>query len=129
MGKSRLTRISMTVPVDLLRKADQAARGLDRSRSWVIAEAIRRLDLGAAHVVSERSAAGYLTTTPLDRGPDPYRATQLESDLKLTPTERVIAAERTAREAPPRAFGRVFVAFDRTEDYLEWKQLEATGLL
>jgi hypothetical protein len=38
----RVRRIAITVPRELLAAADRQARALDRSRSWVIAEAIRR---------------------------------------------------------------------------------------
>jgi len=56
---------------------------------------------------------------------DPYRRAQLEADLALTPTERVLAAERTAREAPRRRSGVVFLSFDSFEEYFEWKRREA----
>ncbi len=51
----------------------------------------------------------------------------LQADLALSPTERVLAAERTAREVPVRRFGALFVTFDRFEDYFEWKRHEAVG--
>ena len=51
----------------------------------------------------------------------------LRADLALSPTERVLAAERTAREVPVRHFGSLFVSFDRYEDYLDWKRREAIG--
>ena len=106
----------MTIPAEALRRADRLARAWDRSRSWVLAEGIRRL---------EAPTDGDPVTPRLDES----RLRQLKDDLKLSPTERVHAAERTAREVPTRAFGRLFVSFDRPEDYLEWKRLEATGLL
>lgn len=105
----------MTIPADVLRRADRLAKAWERSRSWVLAEGIKRLS------EPPRTAPAQ----PLDES----RRRQLQADLALSPEQRVIAAERTAREAPPRAFGRLFVTFDRTEDYLEWKRLEATGLL
>lgn len=37
----RYARIAITLPRELLVAADRRARELDRSRSWVIAEAIR----------------------------------------------------------------------------------------
>lgn len=106
----------MTIPADLLRRADRLAKAWERSRSWVLAEGIKRL------------------TEPQPRSTpaqalDESRRRQLQADLALSPEQRVIAAERTAREAPARSFGRLFVTFDRPEDYLEWKRLEATGLL
>ena len=60
---------------------------------------------------------------------DPHRRRLLADDVRLSPEDRVLAAERTAREVPARAYGRLFISFDRPEDYLEWKNLEAAGLL
>lgn len=60
---------------------------------------------------------------------DESRLAMLKADLALTPTERVLAAERTAREFPVRRFSALFVSFDRFEDYLEWKRLETAGSL
>src|SRR5262245_30153544 len=117
---SKLVRITVTLPKDLLAAADARARRLDRSRSWVVSEALRRsLDLS---VVSE-SALPYGSTHWLDE----YRRTQLESDLELSPEQRVLEAERTAREAElvrgvTRSAGVRF--FDRYEDYLTWKRLD-----
>ena len=89
-----LARISMTIPSDVLRRADRIAKREGRSRSWVLTDAVRRL-----------------------------------ADLALSPTERVLAAERTAREVPFRRFGALFVTFERFEDYLEWKRSETLGIL
>lgn len=111
-----LARISMTIPADLVRRADRLARQWDRSRSWVLAEGIRRLGDRPAEVDPAQAL-------------DEYRQGQLADDLRLSPEDRVIAAERTAREALTRSFGRLFVTFDRAEDYLAWKRLEAAGLL
>ncbi len=134
--KTPLDRISMTIPADLVRQADQLARRWDRSRSWVIAEAVRRLSeqqkgTPQPGMVAERGiAAPPLLTGPADGGRlDPYRRRLLADDVRLSPEDRVLAAERTAREVPARSFGRLFVSFDRPEDYLEWKNLEAAGLL
>ncbi len=126
----------MTIPADLVRQADQLARQWDRSRSWVIAEAIRRLDqqqqpAPLPGMVAERGiAAPPRSTLPADGGRlDPSRRRMLADDLRLSPEARVLAAERTAREVPARSYGRLFVSFDRPEDYLQWKSLEAAGLL
>lgn len=100
----------MTIPPDALRRADRIAKHEGRSRSWVLTEAVRRLPEPTATAVPRL---------------DESRRTQLEADLALTPTERVIAAERTAREVPTRRYGSLFVTFDRFEDYLEWKRQEA----
>ncbi len=102
----------MTIPPDVLRRADRIAKREGRSRSWVLTDAVRRLE--------EPAPA---------RSPrlDESRRAMLEADLALSPTERVLAAERTAREVPVRRFGALFVTFDRFEDYLDWKRREALG--
>ncbi|HRN52925.1 MAG TPA: ribbon-helix-helix domain-containing protein, partial [Gemmatimonadaceae bacterium] len=43
-----LARISMTIPPDALRRADRLAKRAGRSRSWVLTEAVRRLELPSA---------------------------------------------------------------------------------
>ena len=114
MPRDPVERISMTIPPEILRRADRLAKAWDRSRSWVLAEGVRLLP------DPPRPAASRL---------DDFRRHQLDADLALSVDERVIAAERTAREVPARALGRLFVSFERFEDYFEWKRLEATGRL
>lgn len=58
---------------------------------------------------------------------DESRLAMLQADLALSPTERVLAAERTAREVPVRRFASRFVSFDSFEDYCEWKRHEEMG--
>ena len=105
-------RISLTIPPDVLRRADRIAKAEGRSRSWVLTDAVRRL----AEPTPER----------LPRLDDSRRG-QLKADLALSPTARVLAAERTALEVPVRRFGALFVTFDRFEDYFEWKRHETVG--
>ena len=86
----------MEAPGALTPASDRAARRLDRSRSWVIADAIRHYTArpGTQGLVREPRPEypdGYL------RGLGPSRTAQLESDLRLTPTERVRAAEEMTR--------------------------------
>ena len=109
-----LARISMTIPADVLRRADRIAKREGRSRSWVLSDAVRRLPEPAS-----------ATPPRLDES----RRTQLAADLALTATERVLAAERTAREVPTRRYASLFVTFDRFEDYLEWKRREAINTI
>lgn len=118
---SKLSRVTVTLPTDLLAQADQRARRLDRSRSWVVAEALR--SFLAAAVVREPLAPPYAATPGLGES----RSHQLRADLALTPEQRVRAAELTAREArlvrrTPRGHG--VHSFERYEDYLEWKRRE-----
>src|ERR1043166_2758341 len=74
-------RIAITLPAQDLAAADRLARAQDRSRSWVIAEAIRRY-----------AASGEGEPSP---GLGPYRLEQLKADPRLSPEERVRAAQRT----------------------------------
>jgi len=124
-----LARISCTIPEDVLAAADRVAARDQRSRSWVISEAVRRF---AVDVISEpkpvREPAGPVYPAA-PSGLGSFRLAQLEADLRLTPEQRVIAAEETAALSivlrPSR--GPRLVQFDRFEDYLEWKRREAAG--
>ena len=116
---STLARITVTLPADLLASADARARQLDRSRSWVVSEALR--GYLAASAVREPGTQAYGPKAGLGE----YRLRQLQADLALTPEQRVREAERTAREAElvrgiPKGRGLRF--FDRYQDYLEWKR-------
>jgi len=117
------SRISITLPRDVLVAADKRARDLDRSRSWVIAEAIRAYASAPAQV-REPAAAPYAVTPGLGS----QRLAQLQSDLELTPERRVRAAEETARLGErvrgARAPANRLISFDRYDDYLEWKRKE-----
>lgn len=125
-----LTRISITLPRDLLAAADRRAQALDRPRSWVVVEALREyLGRPAGAVggrVREPEPPAYAT------GLGEQRLKQLEADLALTPERRVVVAEQTARLAELVRRGgpkpSQLIQFDRYEDYLEWKRREATGL-
>jgi len=132
-----LTRISVTVPEAVLAAANSRARELDRSRSWLVVEALRRfLDTGAGHsahtdarsAVSEHTLPRYITSDPGHLGE--YRLSQLESDLDLSTDERVRAAERTAQVARlrrPRWERDRVLTFDRYEDYLDWDRWERSS--
>jgi len=99
-------KVAISLPEADLAAADRLARELDRSRSWVVAEAVRRF----AASMEQRRAQD-------DIGPT--RRAQLQRDLALTPEERVRAAEETlalsAHLSEPLRFAN-FAAF------LEWQQ-------
>jgi len=128
-------RISITLPRELVAAADQQARALDRSRSWLVADALRRYlqdsaGLPAGATVQSGRAVHEALPSPygvVSHGLGEYRLQQLQADLALTPEQRVFAAERTARVAEytrPRSKGQRVLQFDRYEDYLEWKHRE-----
>jgi len=91
--KKPYARIAITLPPDDLAAADRLAKAQDRSRSWIIAEAIRQY--------TARPGTGATRS----EGLGPYRLDQLIRDLALTPERRVRVAEDTERVS--RYFGRV----------------------
>ena len=125
---SPIARISMTIPADLLKAADRLARELDRSRSWVLGEGVRRMTRD--------------TTIAAAPGPvvDPFaehaeeleaaRLRRLETDLAMTPEERLRRAEemtRVARMGRPVRNRAQVIAFDSYEDYEQWKTRHRAG--
>ncbi len=118
------SRISITLPRDVLVAADKRARELDRSRSWLIVEAVRTYLTADPAQVRAPAPAPYAVTPGLG----PQRLAQLQSDLRLTPERRVRAGEETARLGErvrgARAPANRLISFDRYDDYLEWKHKE-----
>jgi len=121
-----LTRISITIPQRLVADLDRLAPKVDRSRSWLVAEAVRQYlarseeDGAIGHSVREATQRPYLK-----HGPGEYRIAQLEADLRLTPEERVREAEATASLAG--AGHREWdwqgvLVFERYEDYMAWER-------
>lgn len=110
------SRITITIPEDLVREADTRAEHLGRSRSWVLVEALRRY-LGTPAHVSE--AVGTYRA-----GLGTSRQVQLEADLGLSPEERVKEAQRTALAVPlgVRETHAQVLTFDSYEQYLAWKR-------
>lgn len=130
------TRISITIPETLVAQADREAKRARRSRSWLIAEAVRRY-LASLHgtPAADLATPPAVANTAHEAMPMSYvaglggqRLAQLLADLKLSPEQRVREAERTERAADivgkRRAYGRVsrVVVFDRYEDYVDWKR-------
>ena len=123
-------RVTVTLPESVLEAADERARELERSRSWLVTEALRRYlerpsDSGGEPTIRETPAAGYAGT--IRRGLGAYRAERLRSDLALTLEQRVEEAERAARVAElraPRWRRERLLLFDGYEDYLDWERGE-----
>ena len=122
----------MTIPPDVLRTADQLARKWDRSRSWVIAEAVRRMGtaadpaVGLPALVAEPAAEPYLAAAA-----EAARTRHLRHALALSPSERLHQAEGLtdlARKArPPRPPRRQIIGFDTLEDFGKWKKARRAG--
>ncbi len=81
--KAPFAKIAITLPQVDLAAADRLAAEHDRSRSWIIAEAVRQY---VARV-------GSGTTALLD----PSRLEQLRRDLTLTPLQRILASEESVQ--------------------------------
>ena len=134
-------RVTITVPADVLKAADALARRLDRSRSWVVAEALRRYSAGGA---ARRGGAGPSDTRSSSAGREPsappyhvQRAfreaelSRLRGDLAMTPEQRVRVAEELVRTVPAerrRPRYRRVLQFDSYDDYLDWKTFADIGL-
>jgi hypothetical protein len=128
-------RITITIPEDLVQQADATAELLGRSRSWVLAEALRSYLGGVpSRMVSETAIRPYLphrvghaAPTPIDAAVEvaESRRRRLRAELALPPVERLRRAEEIAQlgeRAPRPRAGAQIVAFDSYEDYYEWKR-------
>lgn len=122
-------RISITLPSDLVKAADRRAGELDRSRSWLLAEALRQHLAAPAAAptgrVSEPAAPVYATHDVAEA-----RSRHLINDLKLPPAERLRRAEelgRVARLVRPRPQRHQVIAFDTYEDFYQWKKARLVG--
>jgi hypothetical protein len=110
------TRITITIPEDLVNEADARAEQLGRSRSWVLTEALRQYLRGPARISEP--------VVPYRTGLGSSRQLQLESDLELSAEQRVKEAQRTALAVPQGARGArdQILTFDSYRQYLEWKR-------
>jgi hypothetical protein len=130
-------RITITIPSDLVAAADQRAEELDRSRSWVLVDALRRYLRGAAdaHTVREPVAPPYApsasspagSANPVDAAAEVAvsRRRRLRAELALPALERLRRAEELASLGAPRGGPKAsaqVVAFDAYDDYYEWKK-------
>jgi predicted transcriptional regulator len=120
--KSPIARISITIPADVLRLADQLASELDRSRSWVMGEAVRRMaQSDDTRLVREPTINPYAGH---EAEMEAARLRRLKADLAATPEERLQDAEELVRLSrmvrPPRNRSQI-IGFDSYEDYDRWK--------
>jgi len=121
------TRVSITLPRDVLAAADRRARTLDRSRSWLIVEALRAYLATPAGSPSARVRESDAVQEVADA-----RRQHLAADLKRSPAERLQRAERLARlarQVRPRGGRRQqVIGFDSYEDFYEWKKARLAGV-
>lgn len=126
-----LTRISLTIPAGVVRELDRTAKALHRSRSWVVVEAVKQYlarTAGPARTVAAPapSQIAESESSSYTAGLGEYRLHQLEADLRLSPTERVRAAQNMLKLSRPRrpSTPHRVVQFDRYEDYINWQRAE-----
>jgi hypothetical protein len=127
---SKIARISITLPQELVAAADRRARQLDRSRSWVVAEALRTALAGSSPPAPSqvREPAPVYAAVAVAEA----RQRHLTVDLALSPEERVRRAEelsrlaKLARRAPTGRRQQV-IGFETYEDYYEWKKARLAG--
>jgi predicted transcriptional regulator len=109
-AKRPFAKIAITLPAADLEAADRLAVLQDRSRSWIIAESVRRY-VAACEAAEPASALGA------------SRHEQLRRDLELTAHQRVHDAERGAAAGAAAAASleqpRRFGSFD---DFLTWRR-------
>lgn len=131
------TRITITIPEELLAAADRRARELDRSRSWIIADTLERglavppSSSGAVPdsrpmVLREPGGGGYGVVDIREEVAEARRL-QLLADLRLSPTDRIRHAESLGglgRGGVYRSRRAQVIGFESHEDYEEWKQSE-----
>lgn len=113
-----LTRITITLPADLVRAADKAAKAQDRSRSWVVADALKQRLVARAFRVSEVTVAPYAAEF------EAARVQHLAADLKLSPTERLQRLEGMGELTPGtrrRGPRQQVIAFDSYDEFYAWK--------
>ncbi len=120
------SRISITLPRPLLVEADRRARALGRSRSWVLADALRAYLAGsAAPRVSEAIPPTYAAQEVAAA-----RLRHLKHDLALPPAERLRrVSELAALARPGGREGRrhQIIGFDSYEDFYAWKKARRAG--
>jgi hypothetical protein len=130
-----LARITITVPHGVLKEADRRARALDRSRSWVVAEALRRFlsDPGTATRVADVPAISEPASAPYAIAPaeiERVRLRHLAADLVLSPAERLARAEELGQFAfaqQRRLPRRQVIGFSSHEDFEQWKTARRIG--
>ncbi|MEO7966020.1 MAG: ribbon-helix-helix protein, CopG family [Gemmatimonadaceae bacterium] len=105
-------RIAITLPPETLRAADELAAQLDRSRSWIIAEAIRQF---------AASYAALSTNDGLKRLGDSRHA-QLRRDVALAPESRVLESEELAAVGNTLGEPTVPLRFSTYDAFLAWRR-------
>lgn len=117
-----IARVTVTLPAPILKEADRRAKALERSRSWVVAEALRRF-LASAEAAPAPYAA---PAADIERA----RLHHLKAELALSPAARLERAEelgRLARSRQRRGRRHQVIGFESWEDYDLWKTAQRIG--
>lgn len=125
------------MPEGVLAEADRLAGELDRSRSWIVAEAVRRMIDETKTKGAKRANTVKEDLQPPYGGPAEAalvadaRWRHMLHDLRLTPEERLRRAEdmvdlwRDVRGDRPRR--HQIIGFDTYEDFYRWKTAASAG--
>jgi metal-responsive CopG/Arc/MetJ family transcriptional regulator len=121
-----LLRITVTIPAPLVRDADRRARRDDRSRSWVVADALRRYLAGGEGDAPVAHTEASVFVAAAERA----RTQHIEAEQTLTPSARLARAEalsELAREQQGRGTREQVIAFDSYDDFNRWKKARLIG--
>jgi len=124
---TKLVRVTCTLPADLVKAADALAEREGRSRSWVVAEAIRRVLASGTLPTPPAQVVREGTRHPHGDEFEDARHQRRVADLAMSPEQRVQVSEemvRTADALHPRPAYHGVLAFDTWEDFQAWKKLE-----
>jgi hypothetical protein len=111
--KPPFARIAITLPPETLRAADELAAQHDRSRSWIVAEAIRQYAAAQRGAPPADGVSARLGRSRLE---------QLRRDVALSPEARVLESEELVAiggELPEPVSPRTFASFDA---FLAWRR-------
>ena len=112
MSAKKYARVAITLPPGDLEAADRLAIEQDRSRSWIVAEALRQYVARADQLSSLGES----------------RQAQVLRDLRLTAEARIRDAEEGAVQVVDADHGDSFEAplrFETYEAFAEWRRMAA----
>jgi len=111
--KEPFARIAITLPPETLRAADELAARHDRSRSWIVAEAIRQYAASQRGETREEGVSKRLGRSRLE---------QLRRDVALSPEARVLESEEVAAVGGGVAKPTLPHSFRSYDDFLAWRR-------
>ncbi len=124
MTKPSLERVTITIPAPVLAAADALAARLDRSRSWVLVEAVRRLVASEPLPDPASTSPAAPDPTPTQLAAEEALRARLARSTALSMVGRVQAAEegaRVARGAVPARPSQRIRGFPTQQAYEQWR--------